>query len=86
MKITNVVSTVYLFRAYDTTTDWRGPVRDTAAEANADANAHDADLRAAGGYGSALVVTSRNGRMVDLAGVYVYPPHGRTNGAARWAL
>jgi hypothetical protein len=62
------VSAVREYRAYDTTTEWSGPVRQ-------------------GGYGSAIVVTrdpEASGRIVDLEGQTVWPPDGRSCGAARW--
>jgi hypothetical protein len=72
------------YRAYDTGTQWLGRVRKTIAEAEADARWSNADYAAAGGYGSAIVVTEDSGRCRDLCGEWVWPPHGRGCGAVRW--
>lgn len=72
------------YRAYDTVTEWQGPVRDSVKAAQADADRHNEGCAAQGGYGSADVVTERDGRCVTLAGEYIWPPHGRSCGAARW--
>jgi hypothetical protein len=72
------------FRAYDVTTEWQGPPRDTIDAAAVDARAHNDGCRRQGGYGSAVVVENRDGRLVDLDGDYVWPASGRTSGAARW--
>lgn len=78
------------FRAYDTTTEWSGPPRATIEEAEADAAAHNEGCESQGGYGSAIVcrrdpeAPSRLETEEDGEWVSVWPPHGRSNGAARW--
>lgn len=75
------------FRAYDTTTEWMGQVRETETQAHGDAIRHNKGCAAQGGYGSAIVVRpdpEAPGRCVDLDGATVWPPHGRGNGAVRW--
>lgn len=75
------------YRAYDTTTEWSGPVRSTIEAAEADADRHNRGCAKQGGYGSAIVVTrdpDSETRLVDLDGASVWPPHGRSTGAARW--
>lgn len=72
------------YRAYDTTTEWSGPVRDSVEAAERDAQRHNDGCAAQGGYGSAIVVANDDGRLVTLDGEYVWPPHGRTTGAAIW--
>ena len=78
-------------RAYDTTTEWSGPVRSSIGEAWDDAEAHNEGCRTQGGYGSAIVVRrdpEAPSRLVyadgENVGESVWPPHGRSNGAARW--
>ena len=72
------------YRAYDTTTEWSGPVRKTIVDAQRDADKHDEGCASQGGYGSAIVVQRDGGRLADLDGEPVWPPHGMTCGAARW--
>ena len=72
------------FRAYDTVTEWRGPVRDNPEAARGDARHHNRGLRAVGGFGSALVIQpdpESPERAVDLHGVPVWPTHGRSSGS-----
>lgn len=79
--------TKHEFRAYDTVTEWSGPVRTTIESALADAERHDAGCAAQGGYGSAIVVTrdaESPDLLIDLDGETVWPPHGQSTGAARW--
>jgi hypothetical protein len=79
------MTTQHQFRAYDTVTEWSGPVRATEAEAEKDADRHDAYCVRQGGYGSAIVVRRTDGdRLETVDGKTVWPPHGRTSGAARW--
>jgi hypothetical protein len=75
------------WRAYDLVSEWSGPVRESADEAERDASQHNAGCAAQGGFGSAIVVRpdpEAPGRCVDLEGESVWPPHGRTTGAVRW--
>lgn len=75
------------YRAYDVLTEWSGPVRSTVHAAERDADSHNAGCARQGGYGSAIVVTrdpESPSRLVDLEGESVWPPHGRSCGAARW--
>lgn len=75
------------YRAYDTTTEWMGPVRDTWEAASEDARAHNEGCASQGGYGSAIVVREdprAPGRCVGLDGESVWPPFGRSHGAVRW--
>ena len=75
------------YRAYDTTTEWSGPVRASVDEAGRDADEHNVGCVRQGGYGRAIVVTrdpEAPGRLVDTDGDTVWPPHGRSCGAARW--
>lgn len=78
-------------RAYDTTTEWSGPVRNSIGEAWDDAERHNEACAKKGGYGSAVVVRrdpEAPSRLVyadgENVGETVWPPSGRTNGAARW--
>ena len=75
------------FRAYDTITEWSGPVRADRDKAQKDADRHNDGCARHGGYGSAIVVRQdpeAAGRIIDLEGNSVWPPHGRSTGAARW--
>ncbi len=75
------------FRAYDTTTEWSGPTRSTVEQAERDVQRHNDGCARQGGYGSAIVVTRDRdapSRLADLDGRTIWPPHGRSNGAARW--
>ncbi len=75
------------FRAYDTTTEWMGPARETAEAAEADARTHNGGCASQGGYGSAIVVQrdpETPGRCVDMEGRPVWPAHGRSAGTVRW--
>lgn len=72
------------FRAYDTVTEWQGVHRHREDEAKRDAEAHNEACVRQGGYGSAVVVRRDGDRCVDLEGKAVWPPYGRTMGAARW--
>lgn len=79
------------FRAYNTTTEWSGPPRAAMVEAEADADEHNEGCASQGGYGSAIAcrrdpeapnrLEAYNG---DGTWYSVWPPHGRSNGAARW--
>lgn len=73
------------FRAYDTVTEWRGPIRADRETASKDALQHNRDLRTAGGFGSAAVIMPDPecpGRAVDaFTGDPVWPPHGRSQGS-----
>jgi hypothetical protein len=82
-----MMTTTTEYRAYDTTTEWSGPVRATIEAAQRDATRHNSGCEEQGGYGSAVVVQRLDGggRLADLDGQAVWPPHGRTSGAARWA-
>ena len=66
-----------------------GPVRATVAEAQRDVEVHGRLMVAQGGFGDALVVRRDEGgagdRCETLDGVPVWPPHGRSTGAVRWA-
>ena len=74
-----------LYRAYDTVTEWMGPVRLDEAKAQDDADRHNEGCVRQGGYGSAIVVVKTDaGRCADLYSEAVWPPHGRTSGAVRW--
>lgn len=75
---------VSYYRAYDTTTEWMGPIRTALSTAKRDAEQHDDGCVSQGGYGSAIVVREVDGRCVTLDGEYVWPPHGRSTGAVRW--
>lgn len=83
---TTTATTLAAYRAYDTCTEWSGPVRSTLAAAQRDATRHNDGCAKQGGYGSAIVVTRLDGgdRLATLGGRTVWPPHGRTTGAARW--
>lgn len=86
MTMTMSKTDIY-YRAYDTCTEWSGPIRATPEAAEADAGRHDAGCEQQGGYGSTIIVTEDPecpGRLVDLDGVPVWPPHGRATGAAQW--
>jgi hypothetical protein len=74
------------YRAYDTTTEYLGPVRTSIREAQSDCDAHNQGCVQQGGYGSAIVVQRLDGgnRCADLDGNPVWPPHGQSTGAARW--
>lgn len=75
------------YRAYDTTTEWMGAPCASVADAQRAADEHNDGCLSQGGYGRAIVV-QRNpdapGRCIDLEGRTVWPPHGRSSGAARW--
>lgn len=74
------------FRAYDTTTEWMGPVRLTADAADSDAVKHNRAMKRQGGYGTAIVVHRGNDdRCYDVDGEAVWPPHGKSTGAVRFA-
>jgi len=74
-----------LYRAYDTSTEWSGPVHADADLAAADAAAHNEGCAEQGGYGSAIVVRrTDDDRLEDLDGEPVWPPYGRGCGAAHW--
>lgn len=75
------------YRAYDTTTEWLGPIRGTEQLAHFDCADHNRGCAKQGGYGSAIVVTQdpeSEGRCVDLDCEPVWPPHGRSTGSVRW--
>lgn len=75
------------YRAYDITTEWQGEPRDTAEQAELDAEQHNHGCARQGGYGSAVVVQRDHespGRCVDLDGDPIWPPHGRSSGSVRW--
>lgn len=81
------VQPIIEYRAYDTVTEWLGPVRTALVDAEADATRHNAGCAQQGGYGSAIVVRQdpdAPGRCVTLEGQPVWPPHGRSCGSARW--
>ena len=74
-------------RAYDVLTEWSGPVRSETSAAQADADRHNRIAAAQGGFGEAIVVREdpeAAGRLVDEDGRTVWPPHGRSCGAAEW--
>ena len=76
-----------LYRAYDKVTEWSGQVHHSVWRAQQDADRHNRGMRKQGGYGSAFVVQPHpeaEGRLADLQGTTVWPPHGRGSGAARW--
>ena len=73
-----------IYRAYDTTTEWSGRPRTSAAEAWSDADRHNKGCERQGGYGSAIVVMRDDNRLANLDGSPVWPPHGRSCGAAWW--
>ena len=82
-----------MYRAYDTVTEWSGPIRDTAEAAERDATAHNKACAQPGrlgnaSYGSAIVVTrdpnTDTDRCVDLGGRTVWPQGSHTHGSARW--
>ena len=63
------------------------PSLPTVAEALRDCNRHNRGCARQGGYGSAIVVQrdpDAEGRLVDLDGKTIWPPHGRGAGAAEW--
>jgi hypothetical protein len=74
------------FRAYDVVTEWSGPPRATVEEAERDAEEHNEGCARQGGYGSAVVAERDEGDRLWNAytGETIWPPHGRSNGAARW--
>lgn len=84
MTIEMTMTTNNEYRAYDTTTEWSGPVRTSVEAAERDAARHNDGCAKQGGYGSAIVVTRAGNRLADLHGKTVWPPHGRSDGAARW--
>ena len=73
-----------IYRAYDTTTEWMGRPRATEAAAQADADRHNRGCAKRGGYGSAIVIMRDGDRCQTVDGETVWPPHGFSNGAARW--
>lgn len=75
------------FRAYDTVTEWMGPVRDTEERAQKDAASHNRGCVRQGGYGSAIVITEDpecEGRCATLDGQPVWPPSDRSRGSVEW--
>jgi hypothetical protein len=85
MTTITISTTLAAYRAYDTCTEWSGPVRSTAVAAQRDADRHNDGCGGQGGGGSAIVVTRLEGdRLATPSGRTVWPPHGRTTGAARW--
>ena len=75
------------YRAYDVVTEWSGPPRATTEEAQTDVYNHNVGCAQQGGYGRAMVCMRDPdcfGRLVDLDGIPVWPPHGRSCGSARW--
>jgi len=72
------------YRAYETLTDWSGPVRATESEAEADVEERNRVIRARGGIVSAVIAQRQNDRLASLDGEPIWPPYGRTHGAARW--
>ena len=74
------------FRGYDVVTEWSGPPRATLEEAERDAEEHNEGCARQGGYGSAIVAERDEGDRLWNAytGETIWPPHGRSNGAARW--
>lgn len=74
------------YRAYDTTTGWMGRPRTTSEDAAIDAVRHNAGCAKQGGYGRAIVVERDGDRCMDMQGAAVWPPHGRSSGAVRWAI
>jgi len=72
------------YRAYETLTDWSGPVRATESEAESDVEERNRVIRARGGITSAVIARRRNDRLASLDGEPIWPPYGRTHGAARW--
>jgi hypothetical protein len=74
-----------IYRAFDTTTEWSGPIRQNVSAALADAARHNQGCSDQGGYGSAIVALRDGNRIQTLDGQTIWPPHGRTSGAARWA-
>lgn len=84
MQTQATATNIHEFRAYDKVTEWSGPVRQTEDAAWDDAERHNRSLSAQGGYGSAIVAGNDDGRLRDLDGRWIWPPHGRSCGAARW--
>lgn len=76
--------TAAIYRAYDRTTEWSGPIRQSVSAALADAARHNRGCAGQGRYGSAIVALRDGNRLQTLEGATVWPPHGRTSGAARW--
>jgi len=72
------------YRAYETLTDWSGPVRATESEAESDVEERNRVIRARGGIASAVIARRRNDRLASLDGEPIWPPYGRSHGAARW--
>ena len=72
------------YRAYDPLTDWSGPARATESEAAADVEERNRVIRSRGGIASAVIAQRRNDRLASLDGDPIWPPYGRTHGAARW--
>ena len=52
----STTSTTKSYRAYDTATGWRGPIRSRWLDAHNDAGAHNAGCRSQGGRGHARVI------------------------------
>lgn len=69
------MTTTKMYRAYHPTTEWSGPIRSTIAAAM-----HDA--RCVGGR--IVVQRDDDGYLQRLCGTTVWPPHGRSSGAAQW--
>lgn len=57
-----MTTTTTQYRAYDTTTEWRGPSRSTVDAAQADADRHNGGCIDQGGYGRAVVVVRARAR------------------------
>jgi len=72
------------FRAYDKVTEWSGPIRTDVDAAWKDVERHNQTCAAQGGYGSAVVGVNDDGRMRDLDGNWIWPPHGMSCGAVRF--
>jgi hypothetical protein len=76
-----------MYRAYDMTTEWMGPARDSLDEALADKAAHEAGCREQGGFADAIIVRpdpDTEGRCVTIGGRPVWPPRSKSLGTVEW--
>jgi len=76
-----------MYRAYDMTTEWMGPARDSLDEALADKAAHEAGCREQGGFADAIIVRPDpeiEGRCVTIGGRPVWPPRSKSLGTVEW--
>ena len=75
------------YRAYDPTSDWQGPVRETYEAAARDADERNRGAAEQGGYGTTTVVARCGDRCVwpHSGCAPVWRPHWWSCGAVKWA-